>query len=1193
MQSKLLEPQLNPGSVLPGEVPATTKLRGSTGINVLAAPHPLKTDVITQQIPVGGTITEILDIVQPDPVLMMDAKVFVGEVEIPRHMWARVRPKEGAHLTVRVHPPRGGGGGKNPLRIILSLALVAAVFFLAGPLGLALGLTGSLATAAGGAIISGVGGLLINALAPIEAPTLDSSSTESASQFIEGAQNVLKPFQPIPMVLGNVRFVPPLAAQTYPEVLGDTNRVRMILTGGYGRHTIKNIRIGETSIEDFEDYLIELRQGQEGDAPLTLYTNSVDQQSINTTILEEDGWVTRTTGPDADEISVSINFPKGHVRIGAKNDLQPNRVQMQIEWGPVGGPYLPLTEAQANFSFEGVSFVGNVIEFFQKRAVAIRTGIRWATGAPGQYDVRIKRLTADEAEGSKISNETVWGHLQSFTHSDPISPRKPISKIAIDMRASNQLNGTISDLSAEFHTVAEYYDPDAGRWKYDETNNPAALFLHVLKGPANVYPVTNDAVDLQALADWATFCYDKGYTYNNVHDSSGVSMKTVLSQIASAGRASPDISNGTWGVVVDRPRSYPVTAITPRNSSGFQLEKTFIRSPDAWRVRFQDETNDFKQEELRVPLAGKSLEDANVFESLELPGVTNPDQVYNLARFHSAVLENRPEQWTVNQDWEYLVARRGDRVTVQHDVMLVGKSAGRISELITSGGNITGFISDEEFNFVAGQSYGVVVRRNYGSESELISTHQVTGSGTTNTATLVTSIPVDGGFQVDDLYSFGLLGQETEDALVLHVQPDSDMKATLTLIPYREEIYTFSDEDPIPIYTPKVTETTRLPTPVVTAVTTDESVLEVMNSTTLVRAVFNVDPISDEQAYLEVRQRSAGTGEAWYPSEIVRNGKNFVTIGGVNSGEAFAFQLRWNATDRSIPGPWTTPRTVKIIGKSTNPQPLINLSLVVSGTNAVARWDQPDELDVYYGGRVEFRHSSVSSGPKWVNSTRIGDIAQARTGLAVLPAKGGTYFARVIDELGNYSTVVSIKPNILPETDGSAGTWTTVTSNPGWAGTLANMSATGSRITLDSGPDANIDDITDFNNIENMDNHSALVANGVYYEDSTNLGSVLPVKIVPYLSFEYVPVRSTNIDDLWELTDDWETWDTGDDDFNPVDAELQFRWFDPVGAAWSDWQRFDNVEIETQYFQVRVVCTSYNFDYNIEVITMAYAYKTL
>src|SRR3546814_9747111 len=56
--------------------------------------------------------------------LRLHAHVWIGPHKIERHLWHRVRPNPGVELAIRV-VPQGDGGGKNPLRIFLMVAVMA------------------------------------------------------------------------------------------------------------------------------------------------------------------------------------------------------------------------------------------------------------------------------------------------------------------------------------------------------------------------------------------------------------------------------------------------------------------------------------------------------------------------------------------------------------------------------------------------------------------------------------------------------------------------------------------------------------------------------------------------------------------------------------------------------------------------------------------------------------------------------------------------------------------------------------------------------------------------------------------------------------------------------------------------------------------------------------------------------------
>src|SRR5690606_28282996 len=109
-------------------------------IDVAVVPHPFAIERIHARIPAGGTIAEIVAAAQPDPALSGFAHVYIDGHYVPSTHWRRVRPRAGTVVSIRM-VPRGGGGGKNPLRTVLSLALVAASPIIAGGLAAALGAT--------------------------------------------------------------------------------------------------------------------------------------------------------------------------------------------------------------------------------------------------------------------------------------------------------------------------------------------------------------------------------------------------------------------------------------------------------------------------------------------------------------------------------------------------------------------------------------------------------------------------------------------------------------------------------------------------------------------------------------------------------------------------------------------------------------------------------------------------------------------------------------------------------------------------------------------------------------------------------------------------------------------------------------------------------------------------------------------
>ena len=102
----------------------------------------------------------------------------------------------------------------------------------------------------------------------------DRSQRDSPSYDIELARNEPRHYDPIPLVLGTHRMVPPLAARIVSEVSGDDVYQRILVTWGYGPVNVSDIHISGRPISEYADISVETRAGRETDAAHTLYPGS-------------------------------------------------------------------------------------------------------------------------------------------------------------------------------------------------------------------------------------------------------------------------------------------------------------------------------------------------------------------------------------------------------------------------------------------------------------------------------------------------------------------------------------------------------------------------------------------------------------------------------------------------------------------------------------------------------------------------------------------------------------------------------------------------------------------------------------------------------------------------------------------------------------------------------------------------------
>lgn len=1135
---------------------------------ICAAPFPFSNAQMNCTAPYGETIEQIVMRVCPPEYRHsgVGAVVFINGQIVPRDMWARIKPKAHTLVNIRIVPLGGGGGRKNPLATILSIAVAIAAPYAAGAI---LG-SGIIASTQAGALfiksaltaaIGMLGRMAVSALVPPPKPSNagtanNNDAAESPTQFIEGARNVLDPFGVIPCNLGTNRMFPKQAARPYTESMSNEQYVRQLFTWGYGEQVvISNLRIGESSLSEFDAFELEHKLEGNLHEGTALFSNDVYQDDYSVLLAEADGYQVRTTQQNVDEAIVDLTFPQGMVYYredGTRGGLT-NR--FEITYALTGtSPQVWSTGALAYTDYAGdsltinpVTFTGtddstniltrtdtivinlfsgqirviegqdgyiaaqpipdynlrlatvlvtttrdtgtgilstdiavsdsrqesdisnyfetssdfepsrasasvvdieagalkaDVLNVFGNTREAFRRSLRFVFPARGQYDIRARRITADN-DSDRISDQGFLTAIKSVTYVNPVN-LEGLNGTAMRIRATNQLNGAVDQFNADVSTVIPDYDAELDTWVPRVTSNPASIARYVLQGRPNAKALPDSELILSDYEAWHQYCKDRGYTYNRVIDFE-ISVDSLLRDICLAGSATPAIVDGKRTIAVDRDKEIITQIITPRNSSQYSGEMTYPRLPHALRVQFRNKDKGYQQDERIVYADGYDETNATLFESMEYQSCTNSDLAYKAGRRYQAVAQLRPETHTWVMDFENLVAIRGDRVKFVNDAPLVGIGDARIKEVFTDGNspaNVTGVSLDDTIAIPTGDAM-YYMRIRLGDGSQLYK--EISASiGEYTQFNFVTPFSIIDAPAVGDLCYVVEAGEEL-DLIITRIEYMEDLQARITGVNYAQPEIQNAEFSPIPVFDSHVSTPLELIRPLAPILAAEpqsnESVMvRQSDGSLLTRAIFTLENPNENDMDISVKIKVSGT-DIYTSADILEASAERLILTGMDDGRRYDLRIYYKPRNGFVYSKPLEINSFLFVGASGRPANVQNFTINVNETSAFFRWDANEEIDISH---YDMRYSGVFTGATWETAQSVDDTIYENR--LVQPFLPGTYLIKAIDLSGNESldatAIITFDPGNL------YNSVAVITEDPTFAGVTDNVTVSGGEIYL-------------------------------------------------------------------------------------------------------------------------------------------------
>ncbi|MBV5297976.1 MAG: phage tail protein [Rhodoferax sp.] len=618
-------------------------------------------------------------------------------------------------------PQGGGGGGKNPLRTVLMIAVLVVANAYGGALAASMGYSGTLATAVASTAIAVTGSVLVNALVPLPNQTLPNTAANSVSPSptysLQGRGNYGRLSQPIPVIYGQHLVYPDLAATPYSEYANNEEYLYQLHVIGIGHFVFEELLIDDSPINAFEE--IQAQVIEPGGSN-TLFNHDVvaaPEVSGQELIAVADGG--RVVGPfvinpvatQIDQIGIDVVMLRGLYYANDSGALESRSIQWRVEARSVNEDG-DATSGWMHLADETFSASTNTAQ---------RLTYKY-TVAPGRYEVRVQRLDNRDTS-NRAGHEIRWTQAKGYLCGASLPD--DLTYLALRMRATDNLSQRSSRLVNCLVTrmlpvwSAEMAEVGGAGWSaLQPTRSIAWAFADAAKAAYGA-GLPDAQMDLAALARLDAVWAARGDTFNGVFDQN-LTVWDALGQIARVGRAVPFLQGGIVRIVRDEPRAVPVALFSTRNIVRNSLKIQYVMPGDATADAVTVEyfnPKSWKPDEVTVALAGsKETKPAR----LKLFGCTDKLQAMREGKYIAAANRYRRRIVTFRTELEGLIPTYGDLVAISHDMPQWGTSG----EVLAWDAVANTVLCSEALPWRAGAPHYLVFRLRGGATSEPIAVTQ-------------------------------------------------------------------------------------------------------------------------------------------------------------------------------------------------------------------------------------------------------------------------------------------------------------------------------------------------------------------------------------------------------------------------------------------------------------------------------------
>jgi len=421
--------------------------------------------------------------------------------------------------------------------------------------------------------------------------------------------------------------------------------------------------------------------------------------------------------------------------------------------------------------------------------------------------------------------------------------RDRTARLGLKIKATRNTQGYLDALNCIVESKCRTWDSATKKWSDSDwdienqefsadeetpSNNPAALALKLLQSPSLGRKAYKDsAIDMDSFGEFYEWCESRKFilngalvTDNQKYTCNGVltaskRLDEVLALILSTGRATRILNGNKYGLLIDKPRDYPVMVLNSQNVLEASNQKGFDDVPDGFLIHYINDNDGYQYCEEYVMADGSTQPTPDsLIETLELPYITNREQAIKMAWYTLACRHLRPEMWNRKVSVDGYLISIGDMVEVQDDTIAVG---------IGEGAMITGVIfspiqdekmliseiqTDGKFDVsdITNKQFGIKIMHFDGVHDGIVRTIQVPIPAPGIYSNFTFNPPIELPFlpQEEDIIAFGECDKITTRAICFGKKDNGDGTFEIILVPYQEGIYN-TDLGKIPPYQANIT----------------------------------------------------------------------------------------------------------------------------------------------------------------------------------------------------------------------------------------------------------------------------------------------------------------------------------------------------------------------------------------------------